>query len=249
MDTVKGKTTEAADLRTLIGRLTTWVVDLTPSHSHSRAAPAREPQEAVLDRANVVSSRIKGTNRHMVVLDIDHPTYLVRSSTPGHYHLYIDVPGGIPEGRYLYLLGALAAAGVIEEGYKDGALARGWSAVRLPWIKKTAGQQAAGQQAAAQQAAAQQAKAEAFQRQTAEATERFRQGMGVPKEMLGEWSEHVSRPPVRRGGLRWPDADDKTVFEKAAAALQQNALRSQQAAASRRAATMFTDVDENGEDF
>lgn len=38
--------------------------------------------------------------------------------------------------RYVDLLNALARAGVVEQGYVDSSLERGYTAVRLPWIKK-----------------------------------------------------------------------------------------------------------------
>lgn len=223
MDTVKDKTTEATDLRTLIGRLTTWVVDLIPSHS--RTAPAREPQVAVLDRANVVSSRIKDSNRHMVVLDIDHPTYLVRSSTPGHYHLYIDVPGGIDGPTYEDLLRVLERAGVVEPGYVSSAIERGWSAVRLPWIKKGTPEGGPTRERLAE------AKRDLARLASKVAGQ-------VPAESLGKWS--VNREPMPDG------RPGDFTLDRAIAAAQ----RATQAAASRRAAaTMFTEVDDNGEDI
>lgn len=232
MDTVKDKSPEATDLRTLIGRLTTWVVDLVPSHS--RTAPARAPQEAVLDRANVVSSRIKDTNRHMVVLDIDHPTYLVRSSTPGHYHLYIDVPGGIDAPAYENLLKALAFAGVVEHGYVSSAIERGWSAVRLPWIKKGAPEGGPTREREAAQKMADQVLA--AKRDLARLASKV--AGQVPAESLGKWS--VNREPMPDG------RPGDFTLDRAIAAAQ----RATQAAASRRAAaTMFTEVDENGEDI
>jgi hypothetical protein len=91
---------------------------------------------ATLAKADVVSSRYNdGSARHALVLDIDHPAWLVKSTTPGHFHLYVDVPGGIPHQTYLNLLVALAKAGVIEPGYSAASRARGHSDVRLPWVK------------------------------------------------------------------------------------------------------------------
>ena len=56
----------------------------------------REPT-VDLDQANVVSSLQSGTEpgsraQHYPVLDLDLPAVLVPSSTPGHSHLYIDLP-------------------------------------------------------------------------------------------------------------------------------------------------------------
>lgn len=71
---------------------------------------------------------------HRPVLDIDFPAALVRSSTPGHSHLYLDLLMAWP--KYLALLEALADAGIIEKGYLEASRQRGYSAARLPWIIK-----------------------------------------------------------------------------------------------------------------
>lgn len=194
-------TKEATRFRALLNRLIPFWVDLMPSTNGGEAdTPPHEREPGEYDGANVISSKIAGTNRHTVVLDIDHPTYLLKSSTPGHYHLFIDVPGGVDGAAYEHLLKALAIAGVIEHGYRSSAIARGWSAVRLPWIKKTDEERAAAEAAKAEReaaiyAAAREALAPIEKRRTAEATERFRLGIDVPAEVLGKWAEHVSRPP------------------------------------------------------
>lgn len=74
--------------------------------------------------------------RHMLLLDLDVPAYLVESSTQGHSHLYVDVPYGIPEDVYWRLIDVLAEAGVIEPGYANVSKERGYTALRLPWIHK-----------------------------------------------------------------------------------------------------------------
>lgn len=128
-------TVEASGLRSLLGRLVTRKVI---NWSDSNTIPEKNlPKPVAIGSANIVSSNsTEHTGKHMVVLDIDHLAYLVKSSTPGHFHLYIDVPDGIEWGKYLTMLHAMASAGVIEPGYANAAEARGFSAVRLPWIKK-----------------------------------------------------------------------------------------------------------------
>lgn len=127
---------KAASLRALFDRLTCYKV-VHWGVGSSDPSVFEDVSASVAD-AHVVSSLRGGdpTGRHAVVLDIDHPAWLVESSTPGHFHLYIDVPGGIPDHNYRTLLNVLAVCGVIEEGYKEASLARGHSDVRLPWIKK-----------------------------------------------------------------------------------------------------------------
>ena len=87
-----------------------------------------------LAEAQVIISRIGDTNRHKPVLDIDFPAHLQPSSTPGHYHLYLDKE--LTWDKYQRLIVALADAGIIEDGYASASMARKYTATRLPWIKK-----------------------------------------------------------------------------------------------------------------
>lgn len=96
-----------------------------------------------IERANLITSIVKagGLARlggefatHKVVIDVDLPCRLVESSTPGHYHLFIDHAMTWP--AYVELLNALTAAGIVEPGYLAAALQRGHTAVRLPWVRK-----------------------------------------------------------------------------------------------------------------
>ena len=73
---------------------------------------------------------------HFPVLDLDVPAHLVPSSTSGHSHLYIDKL--LSWDQYKELLTALAKAGIIEDGYAGASIARGHTAVRLPWKRKKA---------------------------------------------------------------------------------------------------------------
>lgn len=71
---------------------------------------------------------------HRPVLDIDFPVHVIPSTTPGHYHLYLDIP--MSWETYSELLIALAKAGVIEHGYESASKRRGFTAVRVPWVEK-----------------------------------------------------------------------------------------------------------------
>jgi hypothetical protein len=71
---------------------------------------------------------------HYPVLDLDIPARLIPSSTSGHSHLYIDKL--LSWSQYKELLTALANAGIIEDGYAGASIARGHTAVRLPWVTK-----------------------------------------------------------------------------------------------------------------
>ncbi len=73
---------------------------------------------------------------HRPILDIDFAAELIPSSTEGHFHLYLDKP--MTWKQYRKLLGVLAEVGVIEHGYAQASIERGYSSTRLPWIKKDA---------------------------------------------------------------------------------------------------------------
>lgn len=93
-----------------------------------------------LDAANVVSSIRRGDEpgkswtEHWPVLDLDIPAALVPSSTPGHSHLYLDVR--VSEDAFWRMCDALAGAGVLQPGYVNACKSRGYTSVRLPWIRK-----------------------------------------------------------------------------------------------------------------
>ena len=89
-----------------------------------------------LDNANVITSVVANSNGliHKPVIDIDLPISVLPSSTPGHHHLFIDHV--MTWDQYVMLLGALVAAGLVEQGYFDASLTRGHTAVRLPWVRK-----------------------------------------------------------------------------------------------------------------
>lgn len=135
----------------LLNRLTTFRVDWTKArgkHDPNDVAdyePMIDREEADLELANIVSSLIKlpkdftadpNDRRHVLAIDLDVPAHLIPSSTPGHHHLYVEVPKGIPHHRYMALLSALADAGIIEKGYAEVSIARGHSDLRLPWVRK-----------------------------------------------------------------------------------------------------------------
>jgi hypothetical protein len=90
---------------------------------------------ADVDEATVSTSLMAAKpGTHKVAIDLDLPAKLIPSSTPGHYHLYIDHE--IPEAHYFALLEALEQCGLIEPGYLGASLQRGFTAVRLPWVRK-----------------------------------------------------------------------------------------------------------------
>lgn len=91
-----------------------------------------------LDEAEVITSNSKAETwrgvMHRPVLDIDFPAALLPSSTPGHYHLFLDKK--MSWQQYSRLLNVLSEVGIIEDGYADASNNREFSSVRLPWVKK-----------------------------------------------------------------------------------------------------------------
>ena len=74
------------------------------------------------------------TEQHYVVLDIDHPTQLIPSSTPGHFHLIIEKL--VPKYEWIKVLLALSDAGIVQPGYAYASIKAGYTSIRLPWVRK-----------------------------------------------------------------------------------------------------------------
>lgn len=112
-----------------------------PSTTTYEEAAAELPDTTTdINDAQVITSLVEYHDRnpdlgmHRPILDIDFPAQLIPSSTPGHFHLYLDKP--MPWRTYAKLLRALAEAEIIEPGYARASEARKYTAVRLPWISK-----------------------------------------------------------------------------------------------------------------
>jgi hypothetical protein len=87
-----------------------------------------------LYRADIITSRIGESNWHKVILDIDCPAFLTESSTPGHHHLWIDQ--AVDWEKFKVVLTAMADAGIIEAGYAEACMRRGYTSLRPPWRSK-----------------------------------------------------------------------------------------------------------------
>lgn len=83
--------------------------------------------------SDVVSSALPG-GQHAPCIDIDVPMTVVPSSTPGHGHLYIDVP--MTWEDYERLLTVMAEVGIVEQGYLRASRTRKATHLRLPWVAK-----------------------------------------------------------------------------------------------------------------
>jgi len=129
----------------LLRSLESWKIDWQKVGDSYEAGDIRERASVDDDEANAVCSWIKdsqGDNlfdenmKHVIALDLDIPAHLVPSSTEGHSHLYIDVPGGVKHEDYMELVALLGRIGVIEDGYAAVSLRRGFTDLRLPWVAK-----------------------------------------------------------------------------------------------------------------
>lgn len=90
--------------------------------------------------ANCVSSELAyvGRGYHLPVLDFDFECHLEPSSTPGHYHFYVD-DRSCSWDAYADLLKALHKCGLIEWGYLQASLERKATFVRMPGVRKGEG--------------------------------------------------------------------------------------------------------------
>lgn len=87
------------------------------------------------EEANIVSSKTNVRGLHMPVLDLDFSHEYKPSTTPGHGHLYLNVP--ITWWRWALLMFALRQAGAIEKGFLRWSLRRGSAFVRPEGVIKT----------------------------------------------------------------------------------------------------------------
>lgn len=87
------------------------------------------------DTPHLVTSQLPNGN-HKPTLDIDLPCHLEPSGSEGKFHLFIDKE--LTTEQYNDLLLALLAAGIIEKGiYTAQFQKEGYTAYRLPGVKKT----------------------------------------------------------------------------------------------------------------
>lgn len=98
-------------------------------------------REVPEEEANLISSELRDWSdsrgpRHAPVLDIDFEAALVPSTTPGHYHLYLDKV--MTWDDYAFLLKALMVTGIISKRYYAWAMSRKATFVRKPGVKKEA---------------------------------------------------------------------------------------------------------------
>lgn len=95
--------------------------------------------------ADLISS-ITMSGEHAPAIDIDMPCRLVPSSTPGHFHLYIEKE--MDWKTYEELLKALTRAGIVEDGFLHMAQKYKATHLRVPGKPKIVRKDKTGQPAA-----------------------------------------------------------------------------------------------------
>jgi hypothetical protein len=85
---------------------------------------------------NLISSRTTD-GRQMPIIDLDFSFRIEESSTPGHYHLYLDQPIG--RVKFVILMLVLWWCRCVEMGYAVWSIRRMGNFVRLPGIEKQPG--------------------------------------------------------------------------------------------------------------
>jgi hypothetical protein len=85
--------------------------------------------EVPYSQAELIGSRIVGSDKHLPILTIDYAARLLPSRSARHFHLYLDRP--ISWKAYKRLMRSMSRAGLMERGYVRMAIARGQSFVRV----------------------------------------------------------------------------------------------------------------------
>lgn len=114
-----------------------WKAEFEPNEDYDHDKYVSRVEVSDENEANAVSSELAGDGRgtHTVMVDIDLPAQLIRSSTEGHYHLYVDIPP-VSWEKYEAWLKASVEIGLIEEGYQRASSERKATFLRVPWVKK-----------------------------------------------------------------------------------------------------------------
>lgn len=100
---------------------------------YSSRSDVEERFQTTREKATLIGS-LCDDGLHAPVIDIDYDAELVPSSTPGHFHLFLNKK--IPFDKYLKVLRAMDEAGLIDPGFYAMAAIRKQTFVRKPGIEK-----------------------------------------------------------------------------------------------------------------
>lgn len=79
---------------------------------------------------------ILGRKATALVIETHADLALIPSSTPDHHHLILDV--NLPWSSFSNLLYLLESYQIIEYGYRKASIDKGYTTIRVPWVKKKA---------------------------------------------------------------------------------------------------------------
>lgn len=87
-----------------------------------------------IDSAHLISSQIKDTDTHALILDVDFPVEVWESSS-GNSHVFIDVK--LTKEQLNLVMKTLSEVGVVQKFWADEAVRRKSGAyLRMPWVRK-----------------------------------------------------------------------------------------------------------------
>lgn len=105
-------------------RRTAWVEprgwELIPEYTRDLCFDDEQPH-------NVITSHAVDSELHRPCLDLDGPVRIVSSTTPGHFHLFLD--RDVDWDDYVAFLDAAAKIGLVEKGWVDAAKREGCTCV------------------------------------------------------------------------------------------------------------------------
>lgn len=121
-----------------------WLNKVKWAHSNSLDNPLNGPVEdydngdifeiSEEHQPNIYTSKLVDDEfNHMVIMDIDVPVRLIKSTN--NYHLVFPETS-VPVWKLNALLYSMALCGIVEKGYSDVSKKRGHASLRLPWVKK-----------------------------------------------------------------------------------------------------------------
>jgi hypothetical protein len=116
----------------MVGHELSWIDDLDKQEYVSENVHKTVDSP---DAANLISSKMKGSSKHKVILDLDFEAALLPSSTPGHHHLYLNKE--LTHDQMEQLLFTLHDVGIIAGGNMNQWMKFKAQFLRLPWIRKS----------------------------------------------------------------------------------------------------------------
>jgi hypothetical protein len=116
-----------------LSRPTYWSETVEQNDDYGHKVKTEVRKEVPAAQANLVGSKVND-NIHLPLFDIDYNASLHPSTTPGHYHLYLNKP--ITWRKYKRVIKAMAKAGLVQDGFCKYTIQRKQAFLRPPGVKK-----------------------------------------------------------------------------------------------------------------